>query len=277
MSGNGQQVLANLLYNHKTYKLTKPRTLIGSGNSVDIRINDPLVAKSHVEIHFIPLKRNLFNITGEQSSAKPRPYTVILKVFSCNSTMKVYLNNQQVTNSIVLKDQDCIVFGKKRHTFVFNLVAEMEKPSETVNSPVTPSKVASKMHQKNLMAYLSIDSPKSHSKKKQSSCQYLFHRTPLRNIVSKQNLTPFSQIERRLREGNIKKAFSPSVARYFGQINPKSNIILKRINKMFDDVSSETSDYSSASEIIETQSENFKVEELIFPQEPEVCLLFSKK
>ena len=61
-------------------------------------------------------------------------------------------------------------------------------------------------------------------------------------------------MERRLREGHLKRAYSPTVAAFFGQINAKSGRILKRIESMFHQEDEEDEDKDSGGSAVSSSS-----------------------
>jgi len=211
---NGQLGLLTLSYNGKQYHLSKKSNVIGSGQSVDVRINDSMVAKTQAEINVIQPP-----MSGKQNStmAKVRP-TVTLKVIETKPPMaQVFVNGSLVVSSKVLKNGDRIEFGRpSRHSLVVAIRPVEVQPSD-VNRLTTPAKTSNLAKCRNLIP--DFDSSGSALLLLSSQC------TPKQPLPRLPPPTPSSvRIQRLLKENaNAKKAISPSVWRYFQRFNSELN------------------------------------------------------
>ena len=215
---NGQLGLLTLSYNGKQYHLSKKSNVIGSGQSVDVRINDSMVAKTQAEINVIQPP-----MSGKQNStmAKVRP-TVTLKVIETKPPMaQVFVNGSLVVSSKVLKNGDRIEFGRpSRHSLVVAIRPVEVQPSDVnrLTTPAKTSKMTSNLAKcRNLIP--DFDSSGSALLLLSSQC------TPKQPLPRLPPPTPSSvRIQRLLKENaNAKKAISPSVWRYFQRFNSELN------------------------------------------------------
>jgi len=215
--------------NGKLYQLTKSRVVIGSGISADIRINDPTVLKAHIEVQFLPVQVNLFSKYSSYLKAQ-----ALLKVLNRQGA-KVFINQQPITGSYFLKDDDVITFGNMPHSFVFRFHEESPKQSQPQldgmsNDLSTPNVATKKTHLKAPQRNLIVDFNGVNQMASQSVKSSI--KVP-KTIETINQQTP-SRIRLLLHDdANIKKSYSPSICRYFSQINAKSLHILHCIEKFF--------------------------------------------
>ena len=204
------KVYGTLHYNSRKYQLTKLKTRIGSSVTADIRILDDGMHRNHAEIHFM-MNRCLTNTS--------RQHLPVLKVFTDQTKCPMFVNNRLVTGSTILSNKDSITIGLNRKHCLEFFEGELSPRVDALNTPSVINEISKCLKRKLLNEFDHFDQDE-HLKNSKTSTEC--------------TVTPSPYVKRFIEKSSpLTPKYSPSIRKFFLQINKKSSQIMEKIEIIF--------------------------------------------